>query len=130
MINTCVNSYGGDIFMRFFTFAVCALLSTPAYAEQLTGVLVNPYSGFVRAIIVVDGAKVQPHNLSGCGAGCEFTDFMMPGQCMVVSISTRDAAYGYYIGPEDDLANSRAQAHRYCQRYGGTACKEYRPICD
>ncbi|MFZ1480141.1 MAG: DUF4189 domain-containing protein, partial [Paracoccaceae bacterium] len=79
---------------------------------------------------VVDKAKVQPHHLSECGSGCEFTDFLMPGQCMVVSISRRDAAYGYHFGPADDVENSRSQARHYCKKYGGTACKEYKPICN
>lgn len=117
--------------MKSLVLAFFAILATPAFSEvkQYTGVLVNPVTGYVGPIVVVGEAKVELRHLAACGANCEFTDFIWPGQCMVVSISRRNRAYGYYFGPSDDLANSRSQAHRYCQRNGGTACKEYPPIC-
>jgi hypothetical protein len=111
------------VLAAFFT------LASPAFGEKLTGVLVNPYTGYVSALIMNEGAKVQPSDLAACGPGCEFTEFILAGQCMTVSISRREAAYGYNFGPADDLANSRAQAHHYCKRYGGKNCKEYQPIC-
>ena len=111
-------------------FALVLLLPNMATAEQLTGVLLNPYSGYVGAIVIKGAAEVQAKDLSACGPGCEFTDFLRKGDCMVVAISRREAAYGYHFGPADDLPNSRAQAKRHCQRYGGTACKVYEPICD
>lgn len=115
--------------MRIFAVAMLCLITTPLAAEQFTGVLVNPRTGYVSAIIVVDRATLRPEHLSACGTGCEFTDFMLPGQCMVVSVSRREASYGYHFGPFDDLANSRSQARRFCERYGGTECREYQPIC-
>ncbi len=105
------------------------LLSAPARAETVTGILVNPYTGYVGALIVADGAQIQPSDLAACGPGCRFTEFIHHGQCMIVSISRAEAAYGYNFGPADDLPNSRSQARHYCQRYGGKSCKEYQPIC-
>jgi len=115
--------------MKGIALAALATLANPVFAQQITGVLVNPYTGFVSAIIVVGDASVQQQHLSACGVGCEFTDFLQPSQCMIVSISRPEAVYGYNFGPADDLVNIRMQARRYCQRYGGTNCQEYPPIC-
>lgn len=114
--------------MRLLPIFALALLSSPAAAEQYTGVMVNLYTGYVGPIIIIDGAEVRPEHIAACGAGCEFTTFLMPGQCMVVSVSLGEA-YGYFFGPSDDIANAQTQAHRYCVREGGRNCQEYPPIC-
>ena len=111
------------------TLMFSVMLSTPLSGQQLTGVLVNPYTGYVNALIVPTGAKILPEHFAACGPGCEFTDFIRSGQCLVVSVSRRQAAFGYSFGPSDDLPNIKSQAHHYCMSYGGTQCKEYAPIC-
>lgn len=116
--------------MRCLIFAIFTMIAGPAAAERLTGVLVNPYTGYVAAIHIDEGSKVTPRTLQPCGPGCEFTDLMRRGQCMVVSISRKEAAFGYHFGPANDLANSRSQALRHCRRYGGTQCRVFRPICN
>lgn len=116
--------------MRFIAFACAILLSSPAAAQEAVGVLVNPVTGYIAKIIVLGDAKVRESDLQACGYGCEFTDFLQRGECMIVSMSISDGAFGYHFGPSDDLANSRNQARRHCARYGGKACRESRAICN
>ena len=110
--------------------SLLCLLPAAALADPMTGVLLNPFTGYTEAIVITDPTKEQTGDLSACGPGCAFTDFMGKGDCMAVAISLAEGAYGYHYGPAIALQNSQTQALRHCQHFGGTACKLYEPICD
>ena len=116
--------------MKYVIAAAVLLLATPVAADQQKAVFLNAKTGYVGSVLVKEGAKVQKSQMGACGKGCEVADYIRPGECMIVSISIPEAAWGYQYGPAEDVAKSRAKAKKYCESYGGSACKESKPICN